>query len=207
RDDVATCLAERGEGLPVRLPRRHLGADLVARQFELARPELVWRLRRVRLRDLDAEVADAAELRDRLVRMVERLAVPAVLVFDLLDALALDRARHDRGRLAGAERLLVRAVDRLDVVAVDLDRMPPEGPCAVRVRVEVPPVHRLAPLPETVDVDDGDEVVEPVERRVLEGLPLRALCDLAVAAQNPDPHRELIELLARERHPDAVREA
>src|SRR5438034_950819 len=129
---------------------------------------------------------NAAELGDRLVGMVERFPVPAVLVLDLLHALALDRARDDRGRPADADRLVVRTVDRLDVVSVDLDRVPAEGPRAIRVRVEIPAVHRLAALPEPVDVDDRDQVVELVERAVLERLPLRSFGDLAVPAEHPD---------------------
>ena len=68
-------------------------------------------------------------------------------------------------------RLGVGAVDRLDVMAVDLDRVAAEGARAVGVRVEIPAVHRLAALAEPVDVDDRDEVVEFEVRRVLERLP------------------------------------
>ena len=132
----------------------------------------------------------------------------AVLVLDLGIALALDRLRDDDDGLAGdVRRLGVRAVDRLDVVAVDLDRVAAEGARAVGVRVEIPAVHRLAALAEPVDVDDRDEVVELEMRRVLERLPLRALGDLAVAAKRPDAERQPVELLAGERHPHRVRKS
>ena len=147
----------------------------------------------------------AAELLDRLLGLRQRLAVEAVLVLDLLHALALDRLgddhRRDAARLGG---LRVGAVDRLDVVAVDLDRMPAEGLRPVRVRVEIPAVHRLAALAEPVDVDDRRQVVELLVGRVLEGLPDGALGDLAVAAENPDAVRQAIEPLARERDAHAV---
>ncbi len=104
------------------------------------------------------------------------------------------------------ERLGVGAVDRLDVVAVDLDRVAAERPRAIGVGVEIPAVHRLAALTEPVHVEDRDEVVELVERRVLERLPLRALGDLAVAAERPHAERQPVELLPRQRHADRVRQ-
>ena len=132
----------------------------------------------------------------------------AVLVLDVGIALALDRLRDDHDRLArDVDRLGVGAVDRLDVVAVDLDRVAAEGARAVGVGVEIPAVHRLAALAEPVHVEDRDEVVELEVRRVLERLPLRALGDLAVAAERPDAERQPVELLAGERHADRVRQA
>ncbi len=104
------------------------------------------------------------------------------------------------------QRLLVRAVDRLDVVPVDLDRSPAERLDAARVRSDVPAVHRLAALAEPVDVEDRDQVVEPGERRVLERLPHRALGELAVAAEAPDAVRQPVELLAGERDADRDRQ-
>src|SRR5436189_2886562 len=89
-------------------------------------------------------------------------------------------------------------------MAVDLDRVPAEGTGAVRVRVEIPSVHRLAALAEPVDVEDRDDVVELVVRGVLEGLPLRSLGDLAVAAEHPDAHVGLVEPLAGDPHSDSV---
>src|SRR5437762_13648148 len=112
-------------------------------------------------------------------------------------ALALDRLRdgHD-GLPRSVGRFGVGAVDRVAVVAVDLDRVAAERPRAVRVRVEIPAVHRLAALAEPVHVEDRDEVVELVEGGMLEGLPLRAFGDLAVATERPDAEREPVEPLA-----------
>ena len=129
--------------------------------------------------------------------------MPARLVLDRLDALALQGASDDhRRRALLGDGLAVGPVDRVDVVAVDLDRVPAEGPRAVGVGVEIPAVHRLAALAEPVHVDDRDQVVEPVESGVLEGLPHRALGHLAVAAEAPDPIGKPVELLARQRHAD-----
>ena len=115
--------------------------------------------------------------------------------------------RHDHGRHAcRLESLGVRGVDRLHVVTVDLDRLPAESLGSLRVRVEIPAVHRLAALAEPVHVDDRDQVVELLVPGVLERLPHRALGHLAVAAEHPDPVREPVEPLARERDADAVRQ-
>ena len=131
----------------------------------------------------------------------------AVLVLDRRHALPLLRAGDDDRRPAGCrDGLRIGLVDRLEVVAVDLDRVPAERLGARRVRVEIPAHHRLAALAEPVDVDDRGEVVEAVVRCVLERLPHRALRHLAVAAQHPHPGRQLLELLRGERHADADRE-
>ncbi len=177
---------------------------LVARPVGCAGRKLVRRAG-LRLRDVDDDVADPAELLDRLLG--DRLAVPAVLVLDLRVALALDRLGDDRGRLARRRLgLLVGRVDLLDVVAVDLDRVPAARFEPAREVGEVPAVHRLAALPEAVDVDDRRQVVERVVGAVLDRLPHRAFGHLAVAADHPDAKRQLVELLARERHPDPDRQ-
>ena len=147
--------------------------------------------RRLGLRDLDLQVALAAELGDRRLGIVERLAVEAGLVLDGRDALALERAGDDDRRPAGGlERLGVGAVDRLHVVAVDLDRVPAERLGSLHVDVGVPAEHGLAALAEPVDVEDRRQVVELVVGGVLERLPDRALGRLAVAVQDPDTGRQ-----------------
>ena len=208
RDDVSPLAAERGKRLAVGLARRDLGADLVARPVLGRRLEAV-RLAVVRLRHRDDVVADPAHLRKRLLGVLGRgrLAVPAALVLQLRVALALDRLGDDRGRTTGGRlRLAVGRVDLLDVVPVDLDRVPAERAEALGVRGEIPAVHRLAALAEPVHVDDRGQVVELVEGGVLGRLPHRSLGHLAVAADHPDPEREPVELLAGERHADADRE-
>ena len=206
-DDVAPRGADGGQRVPVRLARRHLLAELVARQLERARLEAV-RLARVGQPRLEAQVAHAAQFRDRRVGVVQGLAVPAVLVLDGRDALAFQRAREDRRRPAG-ERLgvAVRPVDLLDVVAVDLDRVPAERSRALGEHPGVTPDHRLAALAEAVDVDDRREVVERVVRGVLERLPHRSLGELRVSAEHPDAVGKPVEVPARDGHADADRQA
>src|SRR6266851_8918722 len=123
---------------------------------------------------LDLQVSDPAELLDRPLSHVrwERLAMPAVLVLDLREALALDRLGEDHGRLAGRrEGVPVGAVDGGDVVAVDDYREAAERLHAAAIQVEVPAVLRLSTLAETVDVEDRGEVRELVVARLVEGFP------------------------------------
>src|SRR5580765_4150184 len=154
------------------------------------------------------DVSDASELLDRRIWIVQRLAVPAFLVLDGLDALALDRAGDDHRRpslrLLG---LLVRAVDLLDLVTVDLDRVPAERACPFDVDAGVPADHRLAALTQPVDVDDRGQIVELVVRRMLERLPHRALGHLTVSAEHPHARWEPVEEFRGEAHPDPDRKS
>ena len=130
-----------------------------------------------------------------------------LLVLDRGDAGALLGAGEDHRRAVGGERLRVGGVDRLEVVAVDLLHVPAAGRGARRQRGGVPLVHGRAALAEPVDVDDRDQVVEAGVAGVLEGLPHRALGELGVAAEDPDPEVGLLEPLAGERDPDRDRQA
>ncbi len=167
----------------------------------------MW-LDRVGLRNLDSDLPEPAELLDRLFRVVQRLAVEAVLVLDRLDSLALHRAGdHERRLVRGLQHVGVCAIDLSDVVAVDRDRMPSERPCALDVHVQVAPDHRLASLPEPVGVEDRRQVVERVVRSVLECLPDRALGHLAVSAQHPRAGGHAVEVLRGQCRPDTDRQA
>ena len=130
----------------------------------------------------------ALELGNGAVEVVagrNRLAVPAVLPFDGGHAVPLDRAGKDHRRLPGrARRLLERLQDGADVVAVDDDGVPPEGPPARPVGLHVVSPLRRAALPEAVDVGEGAQVVEPVALRDLRRLPYRPLRRLAVADEH-----------------------
>ena len=201
--------SEPGQRLAVGLARRDLRADLVARLLRAARLERV-RGALGRRRHVDPDVAHAAELLQRLLRVLgrHRLPVPAGLILDLRVALALQRSRDHRRRLAGRLlRLLVGAVDLVHVVPVDRDRVPAEGAEPLGVRVELPAVPRLAALAQPVDVDDRRQVVELLERRGVERLPHRAFGQLAVAADHPGAEGQPVELLAGEREADADRKA
>jgi hypothetical protein len=98
RHHVAADAAERGQRLAVGLARGDLVAELVGRQLPAGRVEAVRRAPG-RLGEPDRQVALAAQLPDRLLGVVERLAVLAGLVLDRLDALAfLVRATIAVGR-------------------------------------------------------------------------------------------------------------
>ena len=135
---------------------------------------------------------------------VQRFAVVAVLVLDVLDALAFDGAGHDDHRLAlDGHRLREGVIDGLDIVTVDDDGVAAEGSGPIGIRGEVPPVHGLAALTQPVDVPDRDEVVQLVPGCVFERLPHGAFGQLAVAAEGPHAERKTVEPLPRQGHPDA----
>ena len=154
----------------------------------------------------DDEVTHAAELGEGglLLFGVERLAVPAVLVGHERKAVALLRLGDEAGRLfLLSQRLGVGAIDGVEIVAVQLDGVPAEGAGAGGVGGAVPAEVRLAALAETVHVEDADQVVELVVRRLVERLPDGALGHLAVAEHDPDAIGQLVEVLAVQRHADA----
>ena len=102
-DDVSAGRADRGERVAVGLARRHLLAELVPRELERPGLEAV-RLAGLGEPRLEAQVAHAAQLGDGRLGIVERLAVPAVLVLDGRHALALQRRGEDRRRPARQRR-------------------------------------------------------------------------------------------------------
>src|SRR5690606_17335285 len=121
--------------------------------------------------------------------------------------LALPCPGEDRGGPFGlGHRFGVRVVDLPEVVAVDLDDVPVEGADAPRVRACVPAETGRPALPEPIDVDDRRQVAEPALPGLLERLPHRALGELAVAAQDPDPRGRAVEVPAGHRDTDADRE-
>jgi hypothetical protein len=94
----------------------------------------MWRPGALRLGDVHVDGADVAELLDRLLRVLERLAVLALLVGGLARPVALDRPGDDhRGAAGGRLRLREGAVDGRGVVTIDLDRVPVACPGPVGV--------------------------------------------------------------------------
>ena len=132
--------------------------------------------------------------------------MPAFPVLDLGEAAALEGPGQDDRRLLPAEvsGLGQGPVDRGDVVPVDDEGPGPERGHAAAVGLGVPAVLGGAALAEPVDVDDGDQVGQLVVRGLVEGLPDRALGHLAVAAQDPDPVRQFVQVLAGQRDANAV---
>jgi hypothetical protein len=156
----------------------------------------------------DEERAQAAELGDRSVRVGERFAVEPVAVLDRGDAFAFDDAGEDHdGTPVGFVGLGVGVVDFEEVVAVDLDRAPPEGAGTGSVGGGVPAEHRLAALAQAVDVGDCDQVVEAGVCCAGECLPDRAFGELAVPGEDPDAVGKSVECFAGERDPYSDGEA
>ena len=139
----------------------------------------------------------------------EGLAVPVLPVLHLGGAAALDGARQYDGRPLAAEvaGLGQGLVDRRDVVALDLEHPGAERLRPAPVGVQVPAEVGGTALAEPVDVDDGDQVGQLVVGGLVERLPHRPLGHLAVAAQHPDPVRQLVQVFAGQRDADAVRQA
>ena len=205
--DVAARRAERGERLAVRLARREgLG---VALERDRARARGRPGHPALGLRDRERAVRALAELRERLTLLVgvERLPMPAFLVLEEGHASAFQRARDDRRRPLRAARASEGIVDLGEVVAVDDERVHPEGAHAGRVGVEIPSELRRATLPEPVDVEDRDEVRKALVAGVVESFPDRALRGLAVPTEDPHAIGRVERTLSGEGDPDADRQA
>ena len=167
-------------------------------------------LPRLRRLTVHTQVAFAAQFLDGPLGHVrrQRLPVPAILVLDLAEALAFDGAGQDHGRLAaGLAGVAQGAIDLGQVMAVDQHRVAAERLDARRVDVHMPAVLGFAPLTQAVHVHDRRQVGEPVLARLVEGFPNRALGELRVAAEHPHVVRQLVQVLARQRHPDPDRQA
>jgi hypothetical protein len=132
--------------------------------------------------------------------------VPAVLVLDLGEPPALDGLGQDHRGLAVrcGHRGGHRGVDGGQVVPVDGQHPGTERLHAALVRLDVPAEVGLAALAEPVDVGDRDQIGQLVIGGLVEGLPDGTLREFAVSAQHPDPVREAVQVLARQRDPHAV---
>ena len=97
-DDVVAPRAERRQRHAVGFAGRHFLAHLPGRHLAAGDREAVDLGVALGLRHVDVEVALAAQFLDRLGRVLERFAVLAGLVLDLLGALALLRPGDDHRR-------------------------------------------------------------------------------------------------------------
>jgi hypothetical protein len=126
------------------------------------------------LRDMNGDVVLAAQFLDGLSSLgrAEGLAVPSVLVRHERDARAFHGLRDDAGGfLVLGERFRIGRINGGDVVAVDLDGMPPEGAGAGGVDGCIPPEFRRSPLAQAVHVQNGDHVAQLVVAGLVEGFP------------------------------------
>lgn len=89
-------------------------------------------------------------------------------------------------------------------MTVDDERAGAEGFKTPLVDVEVPTEIGRPALPQPVDVRHDDEVGQFVIERLVDGFPDRSLGELAVSAEDPDPERKVLEVLARERDAHAI---
>ena len=155
-------------------------------------------------------MALAAQFLDGLFRLVraEGLAVPSFLVRHERDARAFHGLRDDAGGFLGlGERFLVGRINGGDVVAVDLDGMPPEGAGAGGVDGCIPTEFRRSPLAQSVHVQNGDHVAQLVVAGLVEGFPDGAFGQLAIAQQHPHMERQLVDILAAQCHSNPDRQA
>ena len=206
RDHPLVHRARPGERVAVGAAGGDLLADLIGRALDLDVGDLEG-ARLGRRSDLHPQRTDSAELGDRRLGVGERLAVLVRLVLDRLDPGALLGAGEDHGGLLGRQGMVIGFLDRGVIVAVDLVHVPAAGAGAGRERCGVPLVHGRAALAEPVDVDDRDQVPELGLAGVLEGLPHRALRQLRVPAEDPDPKVRRFEPGAGERDADRDRQA
>ena len=138
---------------------------------------------------------------------LQRFSVPAAGILNLRYTFTLDGLRQDDGGQLRPLGQRQGVVDLLQVVPVDHHGAAAERLHAPPVGVQVPLQFRGSRLPQPVHVHDRREVVEPVERRLVERLPHRALGHLAVPAQHPHAVVLCVEPLAGQRDAHAVGQA
>ena len=127
---------------------------------------------------------------------IERLAMPAVCPFQKRHALAFLGARDNRhgSCLAGRVECLE---DRSRIVSVDHPDLPAETLEPPGKYSGVVTVRRVARLPERIDIDDGDQLVQCVQRGELGGLPDRSLRAFPVAEQTVDACIQTVEAIGQ----------
>ena len=124
----------------------------------------------------------------------ERLAVPVLLAGAEADAVSLDGARDDRLRLAlGRFGAIERGENGGDVVAVDHFGGESLGLEFAAIDFHVVLIHGGLALAERVDVRDHGEIVELVVAGKFRRFPDLAFGHFAVAQQDVDARRTLIE--------------
>ena len=125
--------------------------------------------------------------------LVQRFAVPAVLVLQKGNARALVSLGDDGERFVVKADAAQHLGDFLDVVAVNHFHAPAEGFKPFGIDADVVAERRRLALAEAVGVHDGDEIVQFVNARDVRGLPDRAFGDFAVAEQDVGVVIQLVE--------------
>src|SRR5919109_2991246 len=180
--------AQRLESIAIGLPGSYFVSFLVCRQGYVRLPIFDRGHAGFGFLAVDPEVTDATELSNSALRHIgwQRLPVPVLLVLDLAEAFAFDGTGDDHGGLTSSLPGLFQClVDLLQVMAVDDDSAATEGLHPIAIHVGLPLILRWTTLAEAVDIEDRGEVGQPVETRLIQPFPDRALGELTVARQGP----------------------
>jgi hypothetical protein len=118
--------------------------------------------------------------------------------FEERHALAHQRVGNDHARLrfGMGHRPVERFTDSVEIVAVDALHMPAEGFQLGRQRFEIGDLAGGAIGLHAVDIDNGDQVVEPEMGSRQDSLPDRSLVEFAIGKQGVDPAGRLLGLEA-----------
>ncbi len=198
----------RSEGLP----RGHLLPQLVGRRRHGSRRRRRGRpgggpRRRPRAAAPVQLVLQRPDRRVHLLTLLERPAVPPLLVLGERDVSPFERPRQDHGRLVGGARR--RRIGRQQlghVVPVHHQRLPPERRPPRCILLHIVLQHGGLTLPQPVHVHRGAQVPQVVVRRRRRRLPHRSLRDLAIPHQDIDPLVGLLEAPRVQRHPQPYRQ-
>ena len=170
-----------------------------------------WLFRPPNLGGMAIRQERGVQFRERFVRfrtLLKGLAVPVHLVFDERHSLALQGAREDDGGTVLCLRRLVECVqERLDVVPIHWQRVPPEAAPPSAVGLDVVLQEGGIALAETVDIDDRAEVIELKMHCQLGRFPVGALDGFAISHQDIGAGAGMIQALGIQRDPDAGRQA
>lgn len=207
-DDALVAGRHFGQRRAVRQPRRHLFAFLVGgRGAELDGGG--WKRRRERRFGAGALQGCRIGIANQALQVAnngfgfvaQRLSVPIDQVFDFGKEFTLERFGHDGCGLAfGGRRFEERLAQLFDVVAVDDDRVEAEALDAFAIRVHVVLQQSRLRLAQTVDIEDGAQIVQIVVRGEIQRLPDRAFGALAVADDAVGSVRGFVVVLAHVRH-------
>src|SRR5579885_3003286 len=125
--------------------------------------------------------------------------MPAILVLDLRESLALDCfGDNERRLLVLLRRLDVGCLNLIEVMAVNFNGMPAERAGACSVGVAIPAEHRLAALAEAVHNEDAYEVAQLIVSCKLQRLIDRTFGHLTIAQHYPDTIGQFVQILASE---------
>src|SRR6185369_15240958 len=96
---------------------------------------------------------------------LEGFAMPAVLIFGKRYAFAFFGRRDDCKRFIGGSECMIESGDNLPhIVTINGDSLKPEGFKAAAVNFRIVTVHGALALSESIDINDGSQIIEIVVR-------------------------------------------